>query len=173
MSEQLGDQPGDQPTPRGPGDFVELYLAQRGRLVKALMIAGEGPAAAHDLAQEAFARTYRHWRQVRVGPNPAGYLFTVAFRLRRRSRIREATLESVEGLPAPDPGLDTMAAVRAGLAAMPARQRACATLCLYLGLSPAEAADVLGLAPATVRVQLHRARQALRAALGEAPAAVV
>jgi len=43
------------------------------------------------------------------------------------------------------------------------RRRACALLVLAAGLTSEEAGDALGLAPATVRVQVHRARAELRA----------
>ena len=60
-------------------DFAELFHTQYPRVVRALVLAGA--ADAEDIAQEAFARTLRHWRRVRTGANPAGYVFRVAFRL--------------------------------------------------------------------------------------------
>src|SRR5438105_3769771 len=75
------------------GDFVEVYRAHYGRLVRALELAGAGRATAEDLAQEAFARTYRHWRRVREGLNPSGYPYRVAFRLAARDRRGLAAAE--------------------------------------------------------------------------------
>jgi len=58
---------------------------------------------------------------------------------------------------------------------MPARRRACALLVLAAGLTAEEAGDALGIAPSTVRVQIHRARAELLAlpALANEPFAEV
>ena len=65
-------------------DFVDLFTSQYSRLVGVLRISGAHGTAAEDLAQEAFARTLGHWRRVRQGSNPAGYVYRVAFRLLKR-----------------------------------------------------------------------------------------
>jgi RNA polymerase sigma factor (sigma-70 family) len=156
-------------SPLGDGDFAELYLEHYSRLVRALIIAGSDPLTAQDLAQEAFARTFARWRRVRDGPNPAGYVHTTAFRLLHHRRpITETPVAlddtSLPAVPPVDHAALTAAAVRGALAGMAPRQRACVALCLYLGHSTGETAELLGISPSTVRVQLHRARQRLRAA---------
>jgi DNA-directed RNA polymerase specialized sigma24 family protein len=133
------------------GDFVDLYRFHYPRLVSALRLTGAPAAQAQDAAQEAFARTFRNWRRVRAGTNPRGYVTTVAFR----------AIGSHESL------VVTRAGIEEALKAMPSRRRACAALCLYLDMSVDDAAESLGIAPSTVRVQLHRARQDLRTALGQ------
>jgi RNA polymerase sigma factor (sigma-70 family) len=167
-------EPTSRPSARGPeppdwaedgADFAELYLRHYSRLVRALIIAGADPHTAQDLAQEAFARTFQRWRRVRAGPNPPGYLHTIAFRLwRHRRPFTETTLDDAV-LPAV-PGVEETALnaelVRQALADMAPRQRACVALCMYLGHSSEETAELLGISPSTVRVQLHRARQKLR-----------
>ena len=45
------------------------------------------------------------------------------------------------------------------------QQRACVALCLQAGYSTDEAAQILGIKPATVCVHVHRARATLRTAL--------
>jgi len=151
----------------GTDDFAELYRSGYPRLVAALRLAGatDGP----DLAQEAFARTLRHWRRVRQGSNPAGYVTTTAFRLLRRRRLAPAVpLEDRHGaIPGPEEATVAAMSVQATLATMPARRRQAAVLCLYLELSAEEAAEAMGVSPSTVRVQLHRARADLRVALGD------
>lgn len=52
---------------------------------------------------------------------------------------------------------------------LPARQREVMALCTLDGMSAADAARDLGIAAATARVLLHRARRTLRRTLGEAP----
>ena len=52
-----------------------------------------------------------------------------------------------------------------GFRRLPPDQRALLVLHHYLGLSPAEIADTLGIAPGTARSRLHYAHRAMRAAL--------
>lgn len=167
----LPDTPPATPVAESPSaDFVDLYRGHYPRLVSALRLAGAPDVQAQDLVQEAFARTFRHWRRVRSGSNPRGYVTTVAFRLfRRRHDLSDSApaLDTDGALPSHETLVVTRAGIEAALAAMPARRRACAALCLYLGVAVDDAAESLGITPSTVRVQLHHARQDLRAALGE------
>jgi len=134
------------------------------RLVRALLLAGATPEQADDVAQDAFARTFGHWRRVRRGTNPPGYAYRVAFRqLRRRGGLPTTPLDDAAVVAS---GLEEGAATRvdleAALQAMPPRRRACAVLCLCLGLTPIEAGETLGIAAGTVRKQLDLARTSLR-----------
>ncbi len=150
-------------------DFAELYRRGYPKLVAALRLAGATDGA--DLAQEAFARTLRHWRRVRQGSNPAGYVTTTAFRLmRRHPAVPAVPLDDDHGaVPGPEAATVVAMSVHAALATMPIRRRESAVLCLYLGMSADEAAQAMGVRPSTVRVQLHRARSDLRAALIHTP----
>lgn len=152
-------------------DFVECYRMHYPRLLRALCLAGATPAAAEDVAQEAFARSLVHWRRVRQGTNPPGYVYRSAFRLYAR-RVPDG-----DGTPAPEPvdrrAGDTQAeavarvGMAAALAAMPPRRRRCATLCFVVGMPTATVAEVLGIAEGTVRKQLELARAALRGAMAD------
>ena len=144
-------------------DFVTVYEAHYSRLVRALEIGGLDRPSAEDVAQEAFARTLGHWRRVRLGTNPPGYVYRTAFRLSRSHWKREYTLE-----PDQVSGSDTAAEavsnldLEAAMRRMPTRRRACAMLCFVVGLTPKEAARSLGIAEGTVRKQLGLARDDLR-----------
>ncbi len=146
-------------------DFVECYLQHYGRLVRALRLAGADPATAEDQAQEAFARALVRWERISQGTNPPGYVYTSGFRLLRRQLARQARWE-VGDLPEPAPdGHDRIASevatrvsVEAAIAAMPPKRRACAVMCLIVGLPTDEAAAALGIAPGTVRKHLEQAR---------------
>ncbi len=145
-----------------PGSFTDLYRTQYPRLVVTLTLAGAPDAA--DLAQEAFARTLRHWRRVSQGTNPGYYVATVAFRLMRRQRPTPASMLGDDN-GAVDGHENTVVValcLRQALEAMPARRRACAALRFYLGMSTDEAAQTLGITAGTVRMRLHRARADLR-----------
>jgi RNA polymerase sigma factor (sigma-70 family) len=160
-------------------DFAECFRAHYPRVVRALEIAGTGHPAAEDLAQEAFARTLVHWRRVRHGTSPAGYVYRVAFRLARRRH----SLPLEDTLPAEDAMVPGAAAggrhagsdvaeeatlrtgVATAIAAMPTARRACAVLCMAAGMSTKQAAKALGIKESTVRKQIERARVDLRGAL--------
>jgi RNA polymerase sigma factor (sigma-70 family) len=155
---------------RTDDDFAEMFASHYRRVIRAIELSGLDHTTAEDVAQEAFARTLGHWRRVRTGTNPPGYVFRTAFRLARRQyrRLSDvpidvdqlATIDVAEGVPL---RLD----VEAALAGMPPRRRACAVACFVVGLSTAEAAKSLGIAEGTVRKQLEHARRTLRVALSE------
>src|SRR5205823_3740447 len=83
----------------------------------ALRVAGTiDRAAAEDIAQEAFARTLGHWRRVRQGTNPAGYVYRVAFRLlRRRGGLPAARLDDVD-VASTGPGTEDTAVANVSVA---------------------------------------------------------
>jgi RNA polymerase sigma factor (sigma-70 family) len=153
----------EQPAALVTDDFAELFRGHYGRLIRALRISGASQWQAEDIAQEAFARTLGHWRRVRGGANPPGYVFRTAFRLLHRRGLLPATSLDERpdgGSPAPAP--DDLAVLRVdvgrAVAAMPPRRRACVVLCWLLEMPTAEAAEALGIAAGTVRKQLELAR---------------
>ena len=161
-------------------DFVTCYELHYRRLVKALVLAGADRSTAEDVAQDAFARALVHWWRVRRGSNPPGYVYTAGFRLlakaqRRLGRERTPTIEGSPGPRADQAGgadptgaSATMSAVlAAALATMPPRRRACAVMCLVVGLPVGEAGEALGIADGTVRKHLEEARKDLGAVLGK------
>ena len=150
-------------------DFVHCYQANYHRLVRALRLAGADPGAAEDAAQDAFARALVHWGRVSRGPNPTGYVYTAGFRLLAKAQRKAARQQSLAppGNP-PDPTASaaaTTVALEAALAGMPQRRRACAVMCLVVGLPAREAAEALGIADGTVRKHLDEARRDLAAVL--------
>lgn len=149
-------------------DFVECYLRHYGRLVRALRLAGADPAGAEDHAQEAFARALVRWDRISRGSNPPGYVYTAGFRLFRRHLARASRWDLGDPPEASGPPVDRTGSdvtnrltVEAALSRMPPRRRACAVMCLVVGLTTAEAAEALGIAPATVRKHLEQARSDL------------
>jgi RNA polymerase sigma-70 factor (ECF subfamily) len=148
-------------------DFVDCYQTHYLRLVRALRLSGADASTAEDVAQEAFARALVHWRRIRRGPNPPGYVYTAGFRLLQRAQRRRTPAGQEAPAPAPAPTESAAVAavtVAAALAAMPARRRACAVMCLLVGLPVHEAAGALGIADGTVRKHLDESRRDLRAA---------
>jgi DNA-directed RNA polymerase specialized sigma24 family protein len=99
-------------------------------------------------------------------------VYTTGFRLlqrhlRRSTRVDPALTEPLlPKTPSPEEATTTVMAVEAELAAMPPRRRACAVMCLVLGLSVHETGEALGIADGTVRKHLEEARRGLGGALG-------
>ncbi len=149
-------------------DFVVVYEAHYPRLVRALEIGGLDRPSAEDVAQEAFARTLGHWRRVRLGTNPPGYVYRTAFRL-SRSHWKQEYASAPELASSSDTEAEAVAQLdlQDALVRMPARRRACAMLCFVVGLTPKEAARSLGIAEGTVRKQLGIAREDLKDLVGE------
>ncbi len=146
-------------------DFVDCYLNNYGPLVGALRLSGADPGAAEELAQEAFALTLVRWGRVRGGSNPPGYVYTTGFRLLRKHLERTSRWELGDPPETASPGEDSTGALAAGrldaqaaLASMTPRQKACAVMCLMLGVPTEEAASALGIAPGTVRKHLEAVR---------------
>ena len=143
-------------------DFAELFRDQYPRLIRALRLAGADRWQAEDIAQETFARTFGHWRRVRHGANPPGYLFRTAFRLLSRRGLVPAVdaedridVHAVATADAAAHGVD----LERLLAAMPPRRRVCVVLCWLLEAPTSEAAAALGIADGTVRKHLDAARR--------------
>lgn len=152
-------------------DFVTVYEIHYPRLVRALQIGGLDRSSAEDVAQEAFARTLGHWRRVRLGTNPPGYVYRTAFRL-SRGHWKHDHAPEVDRPSSADTASEAISelGLEDALKRMPARRRACATLCFVVGLTPKEAARSLGIAEGTVRKQLGLARDDLRPLIdGQAP----
>jgi RNA polymerase sigma-70 factor, ECF subfamily len=148
--------------------FEDFFDAHYERLLRVLYLSTGNRHEAEDLAQDAFVRVYERWPRIGRVENPAGYLYRVALNARRSRlrRIRVAAAKALQLRPEPpgDPheAAEDRMTVRRALAALPAGQREAVVLVEWLGLTDAEAGEVLGLTPGAVRTRLHRARAALR-----------
>jgi RNA polymerase sigma-70 factor (ECF subfamily) len=138
---------------------------------------------ADDVAQEAFLRLYLHPLPAGREHNLAGWLLRVATNLgynTLRSRKRREVREGAPTADLPDRDVpagtnlaelpaaadDTAERVRAALAQLPERQ-AQLLLLRQAGLSYAELAATLGVAPSSVGTLLARAERAFRQYYGE------
>jgi RNA polymerase sigma-70 factor (sigma-E family) len=146
------------------GFFDEHYE----RLLRVLYLSTGDRHEAEDLAQEAFLRVYERWDRVRGMKRQDGYLYRTALNL-RRSRLRRLAIATrklfmqvhrEEADPAV--GSSERDAIRRALAALPDGQREAVVLVEWLGMTDAEAGEVLGISPGAVRVRLSRARPVLR-----------
>ena len=130
---------------------------------------------AEEVTQDAFVRLYERWGRAVAIEHPQAWVRKVALRdaIRRAKRERFVPVVEVVDHAALDtphvPDLDLLRAV----ATLPAQQRAAVAL-YYLEDRPVdEVAEVLEVAPATVRQHLFRARKQLSDLLGESLEEVV
>jgi RNA polymerase sigma-70 factor (sigma-E family) len=151
-------------------DFAEFYRDSCDDCLRTVLVSVGDRDRAQDLVDEAFARAFASWRTVSGHPAPAAWVVRTALNANIswwRRRHRE--------VPVPDPGLvaDPAAAdgagsgsvdprVMAALMRLPARQRQVVALRLFLDLDTGRTAEVLGIAPSTVKAHLARALVALR-----------
>ena len=120
-----------------------------------------------EIAQEAFARAYQHWRKVSRMEHPDAWVHRVATNLAISQHRRWRPRHQEEGvMPAPEPPDERLLAALRGL---PPSQRAVVCLRFYLDWSVDEVADALGKRPGTVRALTHQGMQRLRAALTKEP----
>jgi RNA polymerase sigma-70 factor (ECF subfamily) len=123
---------------------------------------------ADDAVAEAFARALKESGRIR---SPLPWLYRVAFRHaaerlreeRRQGAMRTAPEADQADNLTPNPSLDA-------LALLSPQQRAAVFLFYYADLSIADIARATGSSRVAVRVQLHRAREALRRRYGSAAA---
>ena len=139
------------------------------RLLRVLYLATGDRHEAEDLAQDAFVRVYERWDKIAGLERPDGYLYRTALNL-RRSRLRRLAVATrkllggrqSEEVADPASQSDERDAIRRALAALPAGQREAVVLVEWLGMTDAEASEVLGISPVAVRVRISRARPTLR-----------
>lgn len=145
------------------------------------------PAAAEDVAQEAFVKAFRHLHRYDPQWRLASWLFKIAHNTAidhlRRRRPETVPLEAPdadgegrwERFHAPEQegpeeqaaSTELAAAVDQALGGLREQYREILELRFQQGLSYEEIAEVMGLALGTVKVQLHRARKQLADRLRE------
>lgn len=133
-----------------------------------------------DVVAETFASAWRRRADMPDDPEEARpWLFGIARRClanasrstHRASRLSERLANSLATQALPDPAAlhegraDSQAVHRALLDQLSDDDRELVTLIAWEGLTPAQAAEALGLTAGTARVRLHRARTRLRAAI--------
>ena len=152
-------------------DFESFFRAEYRSLCQALVLLVGDPLEAEEIAQETMTRVLERWDRVGAMDSPAGYAYRTALNLQRK-RIRRLAVRAKRrfaSVPVADIGAaaSDRRDVQRALQQLPDGLRAALILVDWLEMDTEEAGRVLGLKPASVRVRLHRARSALRDALGE------
>ncbi|MGF1645563.1 MAG: RNA polymerase sigma factor [Kineosporiaceae bacterium] len=152
--------------------FVRRHAADLSRL--AYLLTGDADEA-DDLAGDVMLVAWQHWDRVSGATNPVAYLRRTttnlaASRIRRKQLWRSRLpLLGADVDPSSRPPDGSAVDVRAALARLPARRRACVVLRLAFDLSEHEVADTLGISVGTVKSQTSKAVRVLRGLLDDEP----
>jgi len=151
-------------------DFRQFVSARSAGLLRLAYLVSADRAAAEDVLQTALVRAYLRWS--RIESNPEAYvrriIVTVAADEHRKPfRRREVPSEQLPD--AIDPRESSGSAevpprLREALRSLPPRQRAAVVLRHWVGLEPAEVAELLNCSVENVRSQTMRGLGKLRAA---------
>jgi RNA polymerase sigma-70 factor (sigma-E family) len=172
---------GERPAADDAGDtsFEEFVAGSSAHLFTlARLLTGGHRAEAEDLLQNAYERTYRHWKRVSRREDPERYVRQVLINgsVDRWRRLRRRPEEPMR-FPGGDPPVADRAAEIAdrdlllrGLAALAVRQRAVLVLRYFEDLTEAQTAQALGCSVGTVKSQAARALARLRQITGAADA---
>jgi RNA polymerase sigma-70 factor (ECF subfamily) len=152
-------------------DFESFFRAEYRSLCQALVLLVGDAFEAEEIAQETMTRVLERWDRVGAMDSPAGYAYRTALNLQRKRIRRLAVRAKRRFAPVPVADIGPAASdrhdVRRALQQLPDGLRAALILMDWLDMDTEEAGRILDLKPASVRVRLHRARSALRDALGE------
>jgi RNA polymerase sigma-70 factor, ECF subfamily len=143
--------------------FEDLYRGHFADVHRfALYLTGD-PVEAEDIAAETFVRVWAADAPLKAR-SLAAYLFSVARNLHRRGHRGKSRLAALDA-PDEPPGLERelagrseLAAVMAGLQALPEIDRAALLMRAFHDLPYDEIAPALGLSVAAAKVKVHRAR---------------
>lgn len=157
-------------------EFEGFFERQFGPLVGVLWVYCGDRGLAEDFAAEALSRAARDWERVSRMAAPSGWLHRVAFNVanshfrRRRAEHRAVARHGVaDEVEDRSGGVVRALAVRTAMAGLSRRQRQVVALFYFAELTVAEIAHVMDTPENTVKSLLFRAREALRAALEDAP----
>ena len=147
----------------GEPDFSAYAAARWPALVHSAVLLGCAVAEAEDLAQTTLVRCYLAWSKVRRARDRDAYVYRILVNCYRDSHRRrwwaEKPTDRVPQLPDADrtAQVDTADAVARALARLSAPNREAVVLRYYAHLSEQQIAEVLRIAPGTVKSRLSRA----------------
>ena len=147
--------------------YAQLYR-RFAPLVHGILLGRFRPAVADELTQECFATAFARLDQLKDGEKFGAWIATIARRAQPSESMREHGADALDdiadGDAAPDDRAEA-AQVLATIATLPEAYRETLLLRLVEGLSGLQIAALTGLSHDSVRVNLHRGMEKLRAAL--------
>lgn len=158
------------------GVFVHEYEEHAAALTGYMMrLTGGRTAEADDLVQETFLRAWSSRRQFGGRSSIKTWLFSIAVNLFRESlrkgkKLHYTDQETEAACPRPTQrtyaiGMEMRERIAAAVASLPEELRECFELVRIQGMRYEEAAEILGLSVAAIRMRLHRAHLHLADAL--------
>jgi RNA polymerase sigma-70 factor (sigma-E family) len=150
-------------------EFDSFVRGRTPALLRAAYLLTGDQHLAEDLVQSALARTHRRWAQLHHEGNAEAYTRKTMYHLQVSWWRRPKVAESMPGdLPEPRGGYDhaevasTRIALRRALLRLTPKQRAVLVLRFFEDHSEAETAELLNIAPGTVKSQTAKALTRLR-----------
>ena len=148
--------------------FAILFAQQRLPALRLAYVLCGDAQSAEDVVAEAFARMYPAWRRGRID-DPVAYLRRAVVNevrggFRKLGVRRRHETGSPSTVPA-DGRIEDREVLRSALMTLPPRQRAAVALRFLEDLSEADTAAALGVSVGTVKSQVSRGLDLLRAAL--------
>lgn len=120
------------------------------------------PAAAEDLAAEAFVRLFARWPRLRDEPGREGWVVRVTANLAIDATRRRPHALPVAASAGEEDALVLRLALAAALRALPSRQRSVIALRYLADLTEEQVAATLGISAGAVKTHAHRALHRLR-----------
>jgi RNA polymerase sigma factor (sigma-70 family) len=147
-------------------DWRARCVAAYPQVYRAMIAMGASPSEAGDAVQDAYEKALRQGRPLE---RPEGWLFVVAVRRFRADRWRRRIFRPLSSArrSGPDTARPERVDLLAAVAALPPRQREVLIARYVMGLSQAETARLLHIAPGTVAATTSHATKSLRERLGE------
>jgi RNA polymerase sigma-70 factor (sigma-E family) len=157
-------------------DFSSFVIAVWPRLFRTAYALTRNKDDAEDLVQSALVKGYSSWDRICRADAPEAYMRRLLVNhflsWQRRIRRRRPLLHTDPVYEHHDIGttaVDERLAMVDAIKRLPLRQRAVVVLRYYEGLTEKEIADLMQVAPGTVKSQCNAAIARLRDALGESP----
>ncbi len=157
-------------------EFDTFVRTRTASLLRAAYLLTGDQYLAEDLVQSALARTHRYWRRLHDSGNAEAYTRKVMYHLQaswwRRGRVAESLLGDVPeprrgGGPDHADSSSVRLALQQALLKLTPKQRAVLVLRFFEDRTENETAEVLGVAPGTVKSQTAKALARLRAVAPE------
>jgi RNA polymerase sigma-70 factor (ECF subfamily) len=172
-----------------PADLSEEFAGHRDAIYRYIVRIVRDPAVAEDLTQDSLLRAHDRLKTLESPSRLVPWLYRIATNL-TYDRFRQASYrnqpQSLEAADGSDRGLaeiveesgprldklmeqsEMSACVQKYMAGLPDSYRAVVLLHDAEGLTNPEIAEMLGISLPTVKIRIHRAREKLRVALGQA-----
>lgn len=178
---RAADEAEGQVAPTRDAAISALFLTEGPRLIAMGQLIAGDRAVAEDLVQDAFVALFRRWSWLRDKDAARNYLTAAVTKGAKRSlrqryaardKVRRMQLERQPELPSPEATAllgEQRGALAQALQELPLRQRQVIVLRYYADRSESEIAEILAIAPGSVKRHASRALASLTQVLEVTP----